>query len=74
MEQTQRVSEKNRLSRFSRKVCLRQALTHSSYANEHAHEKTYPIMSVWSFWEMRCWKSYPVIFYIMSIRMCRRGN
>ena len=41
---------------FQQEGLLRQALTHSSYANEH-RMKNYPIMSVWSFWEMRCWKS-----------------
>ena len=52
---------------FRSPALLKQALTHSSYANENRGGLgTAPlpmskgstrarIMSVWSFWEMRCW-------------------
>ena len=42
---------------FQQEGLLRQALTHSSYANEHRMNTVSDAMSVWSFWEMRCWKS-----------------
>ena len=36
---------------FQNKKLLRQALTHSSYANEKNSENL-DVMNVWSFWEM----------------------
>ena len=41
--------------RFQNKKLLRQALTHSSYANEKKLGKNWAVMKGWSFWETLCW-------------------
>lgn len=46
---------------FKQEKLLRQALTHSSFANEK-HLRKHSDNERLEFWEMRCWKSFPVTF------------
>ena len=57
---------------FQNKKLLKQALTHSSYANEKKLGKL--VMNVWNSWAMRYWNLSAVISCMHVFRRSRREN
>ena len=59
---------------FQNRKLLKQALTHSSYANEKKLGKLGCNERVWNFWEMRYWSLSAVIFCMHAFHRYRREN
>ena len=58
---------------FRDKKLLRQALTHSSFANEQKINKLEDYERL-EFWGMRCWSWYPVISCSMRTPRCLKAS
>ena len=58
---------------YKDKKLLRQAMTHTSFANEQKMNKL-RVMNGSNFWEMPYWKWSAVSSSILLIRICRKEN
>ena len=58
---------------FENKDLLFDAMTHSSYANEHRIQKRRCNERL-EFWGTRCWRWCPATTFTTNTRICRRGS